>query len=231
MNTKTAIFFDLDGTLLPMDLEEFIQTYFGLLAKRLPQYDTKTMLGALWQGTKAMMGNDGTMTNEARFWNVFSGILGEEVRLEESNLEDFYRTDFHKARAVCGDNPLAKQIIDLSHKRADLVVLATNPLFPRCAVESRLSWIGLKPEDFDYITSYENSSCCKPTAAYYQNICTALDLDPQRCKMIGNDLKEDGFGASQLGMSVHIVTDSLITHDLNLEDYSHSTFAELEQYL
>ena len=31
-----ALFFDLDGTLLPMDLDEFIQTYFGLLAQRLP---------------------------------------------------------------------------------------------------------------------------------------------------------------------------------------------------
>ena len=231
MKKQTAIFFDLDGTLLPMDLEEFVQTYFGLLAKRLPQYDTKIMLGALWQGTKAMMGNDGSMTNEHRFWNVFAGILGEDVRLEEPNLEDFYRTDFHKAKAVCGDNPLAKQIIDLAHRKADLVVLATNPLFPRCAVESRLSWIGLKPEDFDYITTYENSSCCKPTAAYYQNICDTLALDPTHCKMIGNDLKEDGFGASQLGMQTHIVTDCLITHGLKLEDYSHSVFAELDMYL
>ena len=30
----TTVLFDLDGTLLPMELEKFTNTYFGLLAKR-----------------------------------------------------------------------------------------------------------------------------------------------------------------------------------------------------
>ena len=231
MEKRKAIFFDLDGPLLPMDLEEFIKTYFGLLAKWMPHYDANAMIGALWQGTKAMMVNDGTMTNENRFWTVFSDLLGQQIREEEPNLEVFYRTEFHKAKAVCGSNPAARQIIDLAHEKADLVVLATNPLFPRCAVESRLSWIGLKPEDFDYITSYENSSNCKPTAAYYQSICRNLNLDPSQCLMVGNDLKEDGYGASLAGLQVHIVTDCLITHGLRCDDYPHSPFCELERYL
>lgn len=231
MTAKTAVFFDLDGTLLPMDLDVFIQTYFGLLARQLPQYDINAMLGALWQGTKAMMTNDGSMTNMDRFWSVFSRILGPEIRQEEPVLERFYRTDFHKAKAVCGENLLAKEVVALAHRRADLVVLATNPLFPRCAVESRLSWIGLKPEDFDYITTYENSTSCKPTAAYYLDICRMLDLSPANCRMIGNDLQEDGLGAAAAGIPVHIVTDCLITHDLDLDAYSHSTFADLLQIL
>jgi len=231
MDSRNAIFFDLDGTLLPMDLEEFIQTYFGLLARHLPQYDTKAMLSALWQGTKAMMGNDGSITNEARFWEVFSAGLGPDIRKEEPVLETFYRTVFHQAKAVCGENPLARTVIEQAHNRADLVVLATNPLFPRCAVESRLSWVGLTPADFDYITSYENSSYCKPTAAYYQAICRELDLEPSRCLMIGNDLKEDAWGASSAGLNVHIVTDCLITHGLDLAAYPHSTFSEYDRYL
>ena len=231
MSTRNAIFFDLDGTLLPMDLEEFIQTYFGLLARQLPQYDTKRMLSALWQGTKAMMVNDGSMTNESRFWDVFSAHLGPAIREEEPVLETFYRTAFHQAKDVCGENPQARSIIDLAHQKADLVVLATNPLFPRCAVESRLSWIGLKPEDFDYITSYENSSFCKPTADYYQGICRELNLQPSHCLMVGNDLKEDAWGASSAGLDVHIVTDCLITHGLDLNAYPHSTVSELGQYL
>lgn len=226
-----AIMFDLDGTLLPMDLEEFTQTYFGLLARRLPQYDSKAVVAGVWQGTKAMMANDGSMTNEDRFWSVFAGLMGQDVVNEKDNLEDFYHTDFHKAKAVCGDNPLAKTMVDLAHERAEKVVLATNPLFPACAVESRLSWIGLTPADFDYITSYEHCTCCKPTPAYYRAICGDLDLDPSRCLMVGNDLKEDGFGASQAGLRTHIVTDCLIAHGLNLEDYSHSAFAALASYL
>ena len=34
MNIK-VILFDLDGTLLPMDQEVFVKSYFGLLAKKL----------------------------------------------------------------------------------------------------------------------------------------------------------------------------------------------------
>ena len=30
----TTVLFDLDGTLLPMELEKFTNTYFGLLAKK-----------------------------------------------------------------------------------------------------------------------------------------------------------------------------------------------------
>lgn len=30
----TTILFDLDGTLLPMDMEAFTKAYFGLLAKK-----------------------------------------------------------------------------------------------------------------------------------------------------------------------------------------------------
>jgi len=215
-----------------MDLNEFVQTYFGLLAKRLPQYDPKAVIAAVWQGTRAMTANDGTMTNEDRFWSVFADCLGDaEIVREKPNLEDFYRTDFHKVKAICGENPLAKPIVDLAHHRAETVVLATNPLFPACAVESRLQWIGLTPADFDYITTYEVCSSCKPTESYYRAICRTLELEPTEVLMVGNDLREDGLGASRLGMSVHIVTDSLITHDLNLEDYPHSTFAELERYL
>ena len=226
-----AILFDLDGTLLPMDLEAFTNTYFGLLARRLGQYDPKSVISAVWEGTKAMMTNDGSMTNEDRFWTVFANRMGPDVVREKDNLEDFYRTDFHKAKAICGDNPHAKAIIDLAHEKADQVILATNPLFPVCAVESRLNWVGLTTDDFDYITSYETSTCCKPTKAYYEAICRVNGLDPAKCLMIGNDLKEDGFGARQLGMKVHIVTDSLIAHGLELNEYPHSTFAELAEVL
>ena len=38
------------------------------------------------------------------------------------------------------------------------VVLATNPIFPAIATESRMRWAGLAPEDFDYYTTYENQN-------------------------------------------------------------------------
>lgn len=227
----SAIFFDLDGTLLPMDLDEFTQTYFKLLSARFPQFDPKAFVAGVWKGTMAMVTNDGSMTNEDRFWSVFASLMGEDIRSREPEFADFYETDFHKIKAICGENPLAKTAVELARRHADKVVLATNPIFPHCGVRSRLRWIGLTPEDFDYITTYENSSFCKPSARYYQNICDQLQVDPAQCLMIGNDIREDAHGAAQIGMQTHIVTDSLITHDLNLNDRPHSTFAELVQQL
>ena len=36
----TTVLFDLDGTLLPMELEEFTNTYFGLLAKKAAPFSS-----------------------------------------------------------------------------------------------------------------------------------------------------------------------------------------------
>ncbi len=231
MTTYRAIFFDLDGTLLPMDLDVFTQGYFRLLAARFPQYDSKAFVAAVWQGTKAMMLNDGSMTNEGRFWSVFSGVMGREVLDRQAEFEDFYRTDFDRAQAFTGPNPLARQTVSLAHERAEAVVLATNPLFPLCGVERRLSWIGLTPADFDAITTYENAAFCKPNPNYYRAICDSLQLNPADCLMIGNDLQEDAQGASQAGLQVHIVTNCLITHGLRLEPWSHGPFEALPDLL
>mgnify|MGYP000650557097 CR=1 FL=1 len=53
----TTVLFDLDGTLLPMELEQFTNTYFGLLAKKAAPfgYEPKTLVAAVWKGTKAMV--------------------------------------------------------------------------------------------------------------------------------------------------------------------------------
>ena len=44
LKEKTTVLFDLDGTLLPMELEEFTNTYFALLAKRPPRLGTSPSL-------------------------------------------------------------------------------------------------------------------------------------------------------------------------------------------
>ena len=57
----TTVLFDLDGTLLPMDMNEFIKAYFGGLARRLAPhgYEPQKLIDSIWQGTAAMVKNDG----------------------------------------------------------------------------------------------------------------------------------------------------------------------------
>ena len=48
---KKAILFDLDGTLLPMNLDEFIKMYFGLLGRKLVDhgYDPEQFKKGMWE--------------------------------------------------------------------------------------------------------------------------------------------------------------------------------------
>ena len=77
-----VILFDLDGTLLPMDQDEFVKAYFGLLAKKLSAfgYEPEKLIQSIWMGTKAMITNDGSKTNEEAFAaaaNALHGILAQ----------------------------------------------------------------------------------------------------------------------------------------------------------
>lgn len=212
MTKPSLILFDLDGTLLPLDQDAFLNQYFSALAKKVCPYgyDAGTLVKALWKGVAAMTANDGTMTNQARFWNVFSESLDQNIINYMPVFEDFYRTDFHIAKAASGPAPLAKEVITAARATGAKVVLATNPLFPFCAVETRLSWIDLTVDSFDYVTTYETNSYCKPNPDYYRAILSQMDTEPAQTLMIGNDINEDILPTQRLGISSFLLTDCII---------------------
>ena len=193
----THVLFDLDGTLLPMDQDVFVKAYFGLLARRMAPrgYDPRELVNAIWQGTAAMVGNDGSRTNEQVFWQVFRSLFGEAVMRDMPVFEAFYRNEFQQVAEVCGKNPAAAELVGDLQKRGLRLVLATNPLFPAVATHSRIRWAGLSPADFELITTYENTCFCKPNPAYYRDIASRCGLDPAACLMVGNDAAEDGAAA------------------------------------
>lgn len=225
----TTILFDLDGTLLPMDQEVFVKDYLGRLAKKMAPhgYDPQLLVQAVWKGTGAMVKNDGWQSNEAVFWQVFTGIFGQEALKDLPLFEEFYETEFQEARRSCGFNPAAAETVRALHAMGYTTVLATNPLFPPVATQSRVRWAGLEPEDFAFITTYDNSSFCKPNPDYYREILGKLKLKSEECLMVGNDVGEDMI-AEALGMQVFLLTDCLINRDgSDISRYPHGSFPEL----
>ncbi|MBE6878646.1 MAG: HAD family hydrolase [Ruminococcaceae bacterium] len=232
MSFKT-IMFDLDGTLLPMDQDVFIKAYFTGLAVKLAPYDyePKKLMETIYKGVYAMQVNDGSCNNEGAFWKLFTSVYGENAREHEPIFRDFYENEFQQVAKVCGFNPKAREIIDLCKAKGLRVVLATNPLFPSVATESRMRWAGLDKSDFEYFTVYENSSYCKPNPKYYHEILEKIGADPKDCAMVGNDVTED-MVTKELGMQVFLLTDDLINK--NSEDisvYPNGSFEELKNWI
>lgn len=228
-----AILFDLDGTLLPMEQEVFVRDYLGRMTAFLAPhgYDPQSLIKAVWAGTGAMVKNDGKALNEDVFWYVFNSILGRDAKQDLALFEEFYRTEFQKAKDSCGFNPAAveaiRQIKDMGYR----LILATNPLFPAIATHSRIRWAGLNPEDFELITTYENSRFCKPNPDYYREILGKIALDGSQCLMVGNDVGEDMI-AGTLGMKTFLLTDCLINKTAeDITQYPNGSFPELLHYI
>ena len=229
-----AILFDLDGTLLPMeDQDRFIKTYFHSLTEYMAAYgyDKDEFVSAMWQSVGAMMKNDGSDINETAFWREFVKIYGERGAADKVHVDDFYKNRFSDAKVTCGYTARAKETLELVKELGFRAVLATNPVFPRVATEARIGWAGLIPEDFELITTYENSSYTKPRRGYYGEILDALGLTPEECVMVGNDTRDD-MSAEALGMRVFLLTDCLINESgADISRYPHGDFSALAEYL
>lgn len=229
----TTILFDLDGTLLPMQQDEFTTAYFDGLSKKLAPhgYEPKRLIDGVWQGTKAMVMNNGKQTNEQVFWKEFAGLFGDKVYSDIDTFNEFYDTDFDKLKSCCGYNEQVNQIIQTLKEKGFTLVLASNPIFPMAAQKKRMIWAGINPDDFTLITSYENSHYCKPHPLYYKEIIEKIGVKPGDCLMVGNDTTEDA-AAMQVGVDFFLLTDCLLNNERkDISKYSRGSFMQLLSYI
>ncbi len=228
-----AVLFDLDGTLLPMDQDVFVGAYFkGLAAHMAPHgYDPKDLIDTVWRGTMAMIKNDGSCTNESVFWQTFCAKYGEKGLADKPFVDEFYSTGFSAVQQVCGCDPNAAILVHVLKQNGVRVVLATSPLFPPAATEHRIRWAGLSPDDFELVTTYDNCTFCKPNPAYYRDLLSRLELSPDECVMVGNDVGDDMVAAT-LGIPVFLLTDNLINKaETDITQFPHGGFDELILFL
>ena len=228
-----TVFFDLDGTLLPMDMDAFTHIYFKNLAiKAAPLgYEPEALIKNIWAGTVTMVKNNGGCLNEQAFWDYFCSVYGKDAINHKPVFDEFYSNEFCKAKEACTPTEKSAEIIALLKEKGVPCVLATNPLFPKVATENRIKWAGLDKNDFLLFTTYENSHYCKPNPKYYVEILEKLNLDPKECLMVGNDVNEDMI-AEVLGMKVFLLTDCIINKEnKDINQYPYGSFDELRNYL
>ena len=228
-----AVFFDLDGTLLPLDQDLLTENFFTLIAKKFASfgYEPNTLIKAIKHAAEAMKKNNGLRTNEAVFWEDYTSSFGDQARSHKPLFTDFYKNEYQKLKEICGYNYKMAQIVKAQREKGLRVGLATNPLFPAIATESRIRWAGLEPEDFDFYTSYENIGFTKPNLGYYRELARRTKVAASECLMIGNDVEDDMI-ADQLGMRVFLLTDCLINNKGDdLSEFPHGDLAEMQSFL
>ena len=233
MKKITTVLFDLDGTLLPMDQDMFIKAYLGGLVKVAAPlgYDPSALAKSIMAGTYVMYKNDGSKTNEDAFWLYMESVFGKKIIEDKHIFDEYYRTDFQKVAEVCGNTPDANQVVKQVKGKGLRVTLATNPLFPRMATESRARWAGLDTEDFEIITTFEDYTHCKPNLDYYRDILANMGVEPEECLMVGNDVSDD-MVARNVGLSVFLLTPCLINKDnLDVSSYPSGDLHALTDYI
>lgn len=231
------VLFDLDGTLLPMDMDAFTKLYFGSLCKRFCPVlgvEPEVLVNAVWKGTAAMVKNDNSKTNKERFWEVASNECNMDLTHYIEQFDDYYLTEFIEAKRATRQTPFAKKCVELVRQKlpeGGKLVAATNPIFPEVATMRRLNWAEVSPNNFDFITVYDNSGFCKPNLDYYRMICEKCGIKPEESLMIGNDVDED-LVAGELGFDTYLVTDTMVNRrNKDYSEYKHGTFEELFGYL
>ncbi len=210
-----AILFDLDGTLIRVQMSEFIPRYLkGLAAYCVDQAKTEIFIRTLLQSIRDLIHTegDGLQTNEERVCHWMEEKLALPRAILQESLLRFKQNGIDGLQSMVHPIPLAQQIVRECRLKEIPLVLATNPVFPKFMIQARLSWAGLKEDDFCYLTSYENSSYCKPQAGYFSEVVNRLGVAAESCLMVGNDTSHD-LAAVAIGMQTYLVDTWLVERD------------------
>lgn len=229
-----AVFFDLDGTLLPIDMDTFLHNYFNDIAAFVQSrgYEPKPFIDALGAGVKSMLTEEGGVNSE-RFWRTFTAKMEGGSREEyEQVMDEYYRVHFDDLGAMATNiDPNAAYAVKTLKEKGYPLYLTTMPLFPRIAVEKRLAWANVPATAFDRITTYDNSTSTKPHSAYFQENVEAIGLRPEEILMVGNNTRED-LAAMKLGLDAYLVTDWLLDPDgFDIDSVKHGSLADFARFV
>lgn len=230
MTKYQAVFFDLDGTLLPMEGEVFIKRYFEVLPQFLVTEgfdDPRGIVAAVNEGVRAMFKPHEELNADV-FWRVFEETCGLSRDGFEPVMERFYTSDLYNSigRDVerFEDGLAALRIL---REKGYPLYLTTLPVFPQQAVEGRLAWSGIDPALFGYITTYDECFAVKPSLDYYRQCMKRAGIDdPSQVLMVGNNTSDD-LAILELGCDAYLVTDFMINeNDYDIDSVKHGTFKE-----
>ena len=198
-----AVAFDMDDTLLSINLSAFIAVFAKDEAALLADIGRKNPFAAFaaYSGAMIDLNNnvrepDDTRTNRAFFDDELtrrSGVAVTDPVIAE--VFDYYEREILPRKndrliAACpraGAHEALEQVLGRGLK----VALFTNPSFSRACIACRMGWAELTDVPFELVTDMENTTRVKPSDIYYRESLERLGLAPEEVLMVGNDAKRD----------------------------------------
>jgi FMN phosphatase YigB (HAD superfamily) len=203
-----ALLLDLDDTLLLNDADRFLSHYFrALVAKVQDVVSVGRFADALSVATRAMERNDGSNgTNAEVFTREFFRRVGRPPGELMPLFDDFYAHEFEELGVLTAVDPAARGLVEWAFEQGLQVAIATQPMFPRVAIETRLRWADVPCDEFPYhwVACYEEMHACKPHPHFFLEILEGLGRRPEECLMVGDSPDAD-MPARDLGLRTYLV--------------------------
>ncbi|MDO8963079.1 MAG: HAD family hydrolase [Coriobacteriia bacterium] len=200
-----GILFDLDGTLLDLDIQVFLRRYFGAMsemtARHFPGLDT---MPSILASTEAMQRPHPGLTNRDVFCEDFLERTGVDLTQHWDVFDEFYADVFPTLGDGYKPMPGAREAVEAALDLGLKVAIATQPIFPRAAVDARMAWADVADLPVHVVTTYEYMHACKPQAAYFRETAEMLGCAPAECLMVGDDRGLD-LPAADTGMRTFYV--------------------------
>jgi FMN phosphatase YigB (HAD superfamily) len=202
----SSLLFDLDGTLLDVHMPSFLDAYFPLLAPRFgAEDDIPAFKRALIESVRLMLQNRSPDRPLARiFLESFAVARGMTPGGVRAVFHDFHRLDFDRLRPLTRPFHEARPLLEKALSLGYQLAIATNPVFMKEAIESRIRWAGLDGIPFRFVSSIENMHFCKPHPEYFTELLRHLGRSPEECVMIGNDPAKD-LPAHRVGITTYFL--------------------------
>lgn len=194
-----AVLFDLDGTLLDIDGEGFLDAYVDALASWWRPPDERAFRQAVMAASVPIFRPHPDRPNGEVFRRHLGAHLGIAPEEVARRIARFHDEELGSLRFPWRPVPEARACVQECLDAGWRVAVATTPIYMPEVIGLRLRWAGLDDLPWDLVTHSEVMSTCKPSGAYFAETAARLGLPPAACVMVGDDPLQDG-PAMEVGM-------------------------------
>lgn len=188
-----ALLLDLDGTLIDLDGDQFLESYIERVAQWMrPFVDPDEFARAVWVAAIPVMAKEHPhQSNRQVLWQA----LEQELSVPAPILEQHLSVELRRQNLVSispGGQPMqgARELTSLGQSLGLKLALATMPIYPEIVVRERLRRGGLDNFGWDFIAT-EEMHAVKPQEQYWEAIMAAVGARPDECLIVGDDFFRD----------------------------------------